>query len=548
MKGTKIAVLALTLGMVGALGLSACKDTETGEPEIVGETIASQEAWDKAIEATTSTTNATITFEASFEEREGELFGREEGSGSLVIADGKAHHFATGTNTTNSGSEPFTSESYMTFSGEVLTEWHKENDGAWETLPCELNLKIALGDMLNNYMDIALMEDFSEYYSYCELQNGYYTFIVDEGEGVYHKMQVRFVDGKINYFELVDSYTDIIGGITYAMSTSIKLTFSYGNATVQLPSEIAPDTGDGETGGGEGGGSAQVTPSTEGLKFVLSDDQKSYTVSGYEGTSKEVYIAATHEGLPVTTIGNSAFLRNETVESVVIAEGIKKLDKYSFYHCAKLKSITLPTTVKSIGDMSFWECYDLKAVHISDLVAWSKTYFATYDANPLFTGKNLYLNGELVTELVVPKEVGSINNYAFAYCWSLTKIKIEGGVDIGQYAFWQCKNVTELTIESDTSLVSIGNYAFRDCKGIKSVFIPKNVAWLERQSFQNCTDIVIFSEAETEPSNWDTTQIKVYYYSENEPSLNYDQTDYNGKYWHYGANGEFVIWEFNANE
>lgn len=544
MKGTKIAVLALTLGMVGALGLSACKDAETGEPEIVGETIASQEAWDKAIEETVLTTNATITFEASFEEREGELFGREEGSGSLVIADGKAHHFATGTNTTNSGSEPFTSESYITFSDEVLTEWHRENDGAWETLPCEFDFTIALGDMLNNYMDIALTEDFSEYYSYCELQNGYYTHIVDDGEGVYHKTQLRFVDGKINYLELVDSYTDIIGGVTYAMNTSIKLTFSYGNATVELPSEIAPDTGDGETGGGNDEESA----STEGVVFELSADGKYYVVKGYEGTSKEVYISATHEGLPVKKIVDPAFYRNEVVTSVVIAEGVEEIGQYAFYHCAKLKSITIPKTVRVFGKSAFWECYDLKAVHISDLVAWSKTYFATYDANPLFTGKNLYLNGELVTELVVPKEVGSINNYAFAYCWSLTKIKIEGGVDIGQYAFWQCKNVTELTIESSNSLVSIGNYAFRDCKGIKSVFIPKNVAWLERQSFQNCTDIVIFSEAETEPSNWDTTQIKVYYYSENEPSLNYDQTDYNGKYWHYGVSGEFVIWEFNANE
>ena len=41
---------------------------------------------------------------------------------------------------------------------------------------------------------------------------------------------------------------------------------------------------------------------TEGLVFTLSQDGTEYFVTDYTGTAAEVYVPATHEGLPVTTI------------------------------------------------------------------------------------------------------------------------------------------------------------------------------------------------------------------------------------------------------
>lgn len=539
MKNKKIAILALTLGMVGAIGLSACGgNDDVSQPQ--GQTFATKKDWDSAIFATAESTNATITFEATFENREGEYFEKEEGSGTMLVADGKVYHVATGTTSTNSGSQPFTSESYMVLSEGVATEWHKENDGAWESMPCDYDFNPVLGEALGFFMDLSFVDNFIDFYSYCEVENASYFYIINTDE-VYYKDTLRFTNGKLSYFESVSEHTYEADGVTYTMSVKMCFTVSYGNATVELPSEIAPDIGgdnDEESG----------IPSTEGVKFELSADGKYYVVKGYEGTSKEVYISAMHEGLPVKKIVDPAFYRNEVVTSVVIAEGVEEIGQYAFYHCAKLKSITIPKTVRVFGDSAFWECYDLKEVHITDLVAWSKAWFDSYDANPLYAGKNLYLNGNLVTELVVPKEVVNISNYAFSYCWSLTKITIANGVDgIGEYAFWDCKNVTELIIEDSNKLLSIGKCAFRTCVGLTSVVLHDNVRWLDRNAFQDCKNLVVYGEVEEEPYNWDTALMNVYYYSENEPSLNSENTAYNGKYWHYGAGGEILVWEYNAN-
>ena len=39
-----------------------------------------------------------------------------------------------------------------------------------------------------------------------------------------------------------------------------------------------------------------------------------------------------------------------------------------------------------------------------------------------------------------------------------------------------------------------------------------------------------------------------YHYSEKDPALNGDGTAYDGNYWHYGTNGEIVIWTYTESE
>jgi hypothetical protein len=55
----------------------------------------------------------------------------------------------------------------------------------------------------------------------------------------------------------------------------------------------------------------------------------------------------------------------------------------------------------------------LTSVHITDLAAWCRISFDGRNANPLYYAENLYLNGTLVTDLVIPNDITSIRNHAF---------------------------------------------------------------------------------------------------------------------------------------
>ena len=123
----------------------------------------------------------------------------------------------------------------------------------------------------------------------------------------------------------------------------------------------------------------------------------------------------------------------------------------AFYDCNCLTSVTIPNSVTSIGREAFYDCTGIKEVHISDLAAWCGIDFKDVSSNPLYYADNLYLNGELVTELVIPDSVNEIK----------------------QDAFYDCDCLTSVTIPN--SVTSIGDGAFRDCDGLTSIEIPNSV-------------------------------------------------------------------------
>ena len=85
---------------------------------------------------------------------------------------------------------------------------------------------------------------------------------------------------------------------------------------------------------------------------------------------------------------------------------------------------------------------------MTDFTAWCNIDFVDSIANPLYYAHNLYLNGELVRDLVIPNGVTEIKNYAFYNCSSLVDITVlNGAKTIGKQAFSGCCNVEKLYIK-----------------------------------------------------------------------------------------------------
>ena len=161
----------------------------------------------------------------------------------------------------------------------------------------------------------------------------------------------------------------------------------------------------------------------------------------------------------VAGIENHAFQDCDALTSIVISNGIESIGLEAFRGCKGLKIITIPKSVQHLGYAAFAACVNLSDVHISSIADWCDNEFGAYvnpvyafstygefaSSSPLFYAKNLYVDGKLVKELVIPNGVTSIESYAFSEFQGVTSISIPESVTaIGYAAFSGCDNLTSV--------------------------------------------------------------------------------------------------------
>ena len=201
----------------------------------------------------------------------------------------------------------------------------------------------------------------------------------------------------------------------------------------------------------------------------------------------------------VTSIGDNAFALCSGLTSVTIPNSVTSIGMQAFCSCTGLTSITIGSGVTSWGQNAFNGCTSLTTVHISDLAAWCNISFDYGGASPLAYAHNLYLNGELVTDLIIPNSVTSIGN-AFQGFSGLTSVTIPNSVtSIGSGAFSGCSGLTSVTIGN--SVTRIGGYAFYNCSGLTSVTIGNSVTSIGDKAFYDCSGLTSMTcNAITPPS------------------------------------------------
>ena len=144
----------------------------------------------------------------------------------------------------------------------------------------------------------------------------------------------------------------------------------------------------------------------------------------------------------------------------------------------------------SIGEYSFFDCEGLEAVNISELSAWCKIdfynngYYYSQGNNPLAYARNLYLNGVLLEDLVIPNDVTEIKPWAFCGAECINSVVIPNSVNaIGMCAFSDCSNMTSVDIPNTITLLDIG--VFDGCNNLSVVNIPESITKIEKRAFGN---------------------------------------------------------------
>ena len=186
----------------------------------------------------------------------------------------------------------------------------------------------------------------------------------------------------------------------------------------------------------------------------------------------------------VSYIGYRAFEGCSSLTNVIIPDGVTEIESNTFYGCSSLTSITIPDSVTYIGYSVFEGCNKLNRINFSDIASWVQIEFE----NSTCLQGDLYLNGKLLTEIVIPDGTTEISYGPFSGITSIKKVTIpESVTKIGYNAFEGCSGLTSVNIPD--SVTSIEDNAFYGCTSLSNINIPDSVKNIGYYTFNKCDSL-----------------------------------------------------------
>ncbi len=182
------------------------------------------------------------------------------------------------------------------------------------------------------------------------------------------------------------------------------------------------------------------------------------------------------------------YLGDNTIEEVVIPEGVETIGAYAFANLTALKKVTLPSTLTKIDYGAFYGCtalVEVKGIENVKFINQGAFYgcalkgtisldSATALADYAFAG-----NAKL-EHVILSEKTQSLGIGAFEGCTSLKSIAVGSDfIKLGKYVFSGCSALE--SVDLNTAVVPA--YAFNGCGALTSVKLGKDVAVIGEYAF-----------------------------------------------------------------
>ena len=227
-------------------------------------------------------------------------------------------------------------------------------------------------------------------------------------------------------------------------------------------------------------------------------------LSGYTGTPSFTDGPADFEITDGVLYGWGKLIqvRDKTVTSITIPEGITEIGPLAFANMSTLKTVNLPSTLTTLGYGAFSKsgiesivipanvtiiqeapssnvnyglfsgCTSLKSVEIQ----------GNWDAIPDYA----FYNCTALETVQFPASVTAVGNQAFQKCSALQTVDLSNIETIGEQAFRQ-SGISDVV--SLGRLQSMGRMAFLQCTNLTSMILPEGITSIEVSTFNGCTGL-----------------------------------------------------------
>ena len=191
--------------------------------------------------------------------------------------------------------------------------------------------------------------------------------------------------------------------------------------------------------------------------------------------------------------------------SLSFPEGITQIGDGAFQRCGRLETLFFPSTMKSIDWGVFCEsheneygggectCDSIRRIEIKGIATWfNSNRFTERNHHVAAPYADLYVNGDLLTDIVLPDTMARIRPALFYGCKKLHSVVFPNNLKvIDDCAFENCTGIENL--ELPQGLDSIKSSAFSRCKGVKYVNLPQELKYIGMMAFGSCTELISVS-------------------------------------------------------
>ncbi|MBR4062468.1 MAG: leucine-rich repeat domain-containing protein, partial [Clostridia bacterium] len=216
---------------------------------------------------------------------------------------------------------------------------------------------------------------------------------------------------------------------------------------------------------------------------VADSNPKYYSVGNclIERGTGNLVLACSKSVLPsdgsIKSIGQFAFGGSDSLEKIVIPEGVTVINPYAFAGCASLKSVTFPDSLTTVRWDAFANCTSLESVKLGD--------------NVTEIGSRVFSGCSSLVDITLPGRVDSFGEEIFAGC-PIESIVIPDGVKTlhgGMFA--NCRKLKSVTLPD--GIETIVGFAFAYCSSLEKITLPRSVTKIQGEVFADCSNLTEFT-------------------------------------------------------
>lgn len=171
--------------------------------------------------------------------------------------------------------------------------------------------------------------------------------------------------------------------------------------------------------------------------------------------------------------GANLYFKNELITDLEIPDNVSCIN-YNFVGCTSIKSLVIHENANVLMK-AFLDCSSLKEVrYLGPLDKWLDYHNDEKNENLDFSNGSLsyalYINNELVEDLVIPQDIIAIWSYAFYGCSSIKSVRMHDDVKLlDELSFNYCINLKEVYLGRNIEYCNLPN-VFKGCTSLTDIY------------------------------------------------------------------------------